>query len=73
MIHISKLTYKRINKVEEILKIWDEVRFEIIQIDNEKWKIWLKREWSEAETKEFNEIKAKKEAQVKKAEEKKWE
>jgi polyribonucleotide nucleotidyltransferase len=59
MIHISKLTFKRVNKVEDVLKIWEQVRFEIIQIDSEKWKIWLKREWSEAEVKEFSEIKTK--------------
>jgi polyribonucleotide nucleotidyltransferase len=56
MIHISKLTFKKVNRVEDILKIWDEVRFEIIQIDNERWKIWLKREWDESEVKEFEKM-----------------
>jgi polyribonucleotide nucleotidyltransferase len=60
MIHISKLTFKKVSRVEDILKVWDEVRFEIIQIDNEKWKIWLKREWSEEEIKEFKENKREK-------------
>ncbi|MDR1945540.1 MAG: S1 RNA-binding domain-containing protein [Candidatus Peribacteria bacterium] len=36
MIHISKLTFKRVNKVEEVVKVGDEVHFEIIQIDNDK-------------------------------------
>jgi polyribonucleotide nucleotidyltransferase len=65
MIHISKLTWKRVLKVEDILKIWDEVKFEIIQIDTERWKIGLKREWDEAELKEFNEVRAKKETEKK--------
>jgi polyribonucleotide nucleotidyltransferase len=55
MIHISKLTFKRVLKVEDVLNIWDEVRFEIIQIDSANGKIGLKREWSEGEVKEFNE------------------
>jgi predicted RNA-binding protein with RPS1 domain len=42
------------------VKVGDEVHFEIIQIDNDKWKIWLKREWNEAELKEFEEIQTKK-------------
>lgn len=71
MIHISKLTFKRVNKVEEILNLWDEVKFEIIQIDKEKWKLGLKRELSEAETKELQEIKDKKEAEIKNTEVKK--
>jgi polyribonucleotide nucleotidyltransferase len=63
MIHISKLTWKRIMKVEEVVKMWDEVKFEIIQIDTERGKIGLKREWTEAELKEFNEAKAKRDAE----------
>jgi polyribonucleotide nucleotidyltransferase len=55
MIHISKLTWKKVLKIEDVVKIWDEVKFEIIQIDSERWKIGLKREWSEAELKEFQE------------------
>lgn len=59
MIHISKLSYKRITNVEDVVKVWDEVKFEIIQVDIEKWRIWLKRELSEDELKEMEEIKAK--------------
>lgn len=65
MIHISKLSYKRIENVEDIVKEWDIVEFEIIQVDTAKGRIWLKRELSEVEVKELNEIKAKKEAELK--------
>lgn len=57
MIHISKLTYKRVNKVEDVVKIWDIVDFEIIQIDTERWKIWLKRELNNQEKEESTKIK----------------
>lgn len=43
MIHISKLSDKRVEKVEDVVKVWDLVDFEIIQIDKEKWRIWLKK------------------------------
>jgi len=65
MIHISKLSYKRIENVEDVVKEWDIVEFEIIQVDTAKGRIWLKRELSEVEVKELNEIKAKKEAELK--------
>lgn len=65
MIHISKLSYKRVENVEDILKSWEEVSFEIIQVDLDKWRIWLKRELSEAEIKEYEELKAKKDAELK--------
>ena len=42
MIHISKLSDKRVEKVEDVVKIWDEVDFEIIWIDKDKWRISLK-------------------------------
>lgn len=72
MIHISKLSFKRVAKVEEILNIWDSVEFEILEIDTAKWKIWLKRILSEAEQKELEELKKQKEAELlKKAEEEK--
>ena len=64
MIHISKLSYKRVAKVEDILKIWDKVDFEIVEIDLAKWKIWLKRILSEAELKELEELKKQKEAEL---------
>ena len=37
MIHISKLSYKRVAKVEDILNIWDKVDFEIVEIDLASW------------------------------------
>ena len=64
MIHISKLSYKRVAKVEDVLNIWDKVDFEIIEIDVAKWKIWLKRMLSEAEKKELEELKKQKEAEL---------
>ena len=64
MIHISKLSYKRIAKVEDLLKVGDSVDFEILEIDNVKWKIWLKRILSEAELKELEELKKQKEAEL---------
>ena len=64
MIHISKLSYKRVAKVEDILNIWDKVDFEIVEIDLAKWKIWLKRILSEAEKKELEELKKQKEAEL---------
>ncbi|MDD2907681.1 MAG: polyribonucleotide nucleotidyltransferase [Candidatus Gracilibacteria bacterium] len=57
MIHISKLSYKRINNVEDVVKVGDEVKFEIVQVDIEKGRIGLKRELSEAELKEMEAIK----------------
>jgi len=65
MIHISKLSFKRIEKVEDVVKVWDIVNFEIVEINLEKGRIWLKRELSEAELKELEEIKAKKDAELK--------
>lgn len=43
MIHISKLAAQRVLKVEDVVKVWDEVEFEIIQVDLEKWRIGLKK------------------------------
>ena len=65
MIHISKLSYKRIDNVEDVVKEWESVNFEIIQVDAAKWRIGLKRELSEAELKEEAEIKAKRDAEFK--------
>ena len=42
MIHISKLSKKRVNKVEDVVKIGDSVEVEVIKID-EKGRIDLKR------------------------------
>lgn len=43
MIHISKLAKERVANVEDIVKVGDEVDFEIIQVDLEKGRIGLKR------------------------------
>jgi len=43
MIHISKLSKEKVKNVEDIVKIWENVEFEIIQVDLVRWKIWLKR------------------------------
>jgi len=45
MIHISKLAYQRVNKVEDIVKLWEDVEFEVIEVNKEKWKISLKRKF----------------------------
>ena len=42
MIHISKLSNKRVEKVEDVVKIGDEVEVEVIKVD-EKGRIDLKR------------------------------
>ena len=42
MIHISKLSNKRVDKVEDVVKIGDNVEVEVIKID-EKGRIDLKR------------------------------
>ncbi len=42
MIHISKLSDKRVASVEEVVKVWDSVEIEVLNIDKEKWRIWLK-------------------------------
>ncbi len=42
MIHISKLSDKRVATVEEVVKIWDKVEVEILTVDKEKGRIWLK-------------------------------
>lgn len=42
MIHISKLSNKRVDKVEDVIKIGDSVEVEVIKID-EKGRVDLKR------------------------------
>ena len=42
MIHISKLSNKRVDKVEDVVKIGDSVEVEVIKID-EKGRVDLKR------------------------------
>ncbi len=43
MIHISKLSKERVLKVEDVVKEWDIVKFEVIQVDLAKWRIGLKK------------------------------
>lgn len=45
MIHISKLDHSRVMRVEDVVKVWDEVEFEVIEVNKEKWRIWLKRKF----------------------------
>ncbi len=59
MIHISKLSPLRIEKIEDILKIWDNVDFEIIQVDLAKGRIGLQRIPTQEEIKKFEELKKK--------------
>lgn len=43
MIHISKLSKERVTDIEKVVKTWDMVDFEIIQVDLAKGRIGLKR------------------------------
>lgn len=45
MIHISKLAPTRVVKVEDIVKVWDEVEFEVIEVNIEKGRIGLKKKF----------------------------
>ena len=42
MVHISKLSKKRVAKVEDVVKVGDEIEVEVIKIDD-KGRIDLKR------------------------------
>ena len=59
MIHISKLSPLRAMKVEDYVKEWENVDFEIIQVDLAKWRIGLARIPKEEEIKKFEEEKKK--------------
>ncbi len=59
MIHISKLSPLRATKVEDYVKEWEEVKFEIIQVDIAKGRIGLARIPKEEEIKKFEEEKKK--------------
>jgi len=59
MIHISKLSPARIANVEDIVKVGDDVEFEVIQVDLAKWRVGLKRKPSDEEVKKFEEEKKK--------------
>lgn len=52
MIHISKLAPIRVEKVENIVKLGEEVEFEVIQIDKEKGRIGLKKVFEEVKKEE---------------------
>ena len=43
MIHISKLSSERVINVEDIVKVWDNVKIDIIQVDLDKGRIGLKK------------------------------
>ena len=43
MIHISKLADTRVANVEDVVKVWDVVDVEVIQVDLAKWRIGLKK------------------------------
>jgi polyribonucleotide nucleotidyltransferase len=45
MIHISKLAATRVLKVDDIVKAWEEVEFEVIEVNKEKGRIGLKRKF----------------------------
>lgn len=45
MIHISKLASTRVSNVSDVVKEWDEVEFEVIEVNKEKWRIGLKKKF----------------------------
>ncbi len=57
MIHISKLSSWHVSKVEDVVKVWDLVEFEIIQVDLDKGRVWLKRIVSKKEIEKFEQSK----------------
>ena len=74
MVHISKLSNKRVEKVEDVVKIGDEIEVEVIKID-EKGRIDLKRLLPKEEKKEAEKVAVEKpnkkaEKEAKKAEKK---
>ena len=52
MIHISKLAAERVTNVADIVKEWEDVEFEVIQVDIAKWRIGLKRKFDEVKKEE---------------------
>ena len=69
MIHISKLSPLRAMNVEDYVKEWEEVEFEIIQVDIAKGRIGLARIPKEEEVKKFEEEKKKRDEEFKKRKE----
>ena len=45
MIHISKLAPTRVTNISDIVKEWENVDFIVIEVNKEKWRIWLKRKF----------------------------
>lgn len=45
MIHISKLASTRVQNITDIVKEWEQVEFEVIEVNKEKWRIGLKRKF----------------------------
>lgn len=43
MIHISKLSKERVSKVDDVVKVYESVSIEVIQVDTMKWRIGLRR------------------------------
>ncbi len=43
MVHISKLSTEKVMKIEDVVKLWESIKIEVIQVDKDKWRIWLKR------------------------------
>ena len=70
MIHISKLSNKRVEKVEDVVKIGDDVQVEVIKVD-EKGRIDLKRLLSKAELKSAEKASKKEDKKADKKAEKK--
>ena len=50
MVHISKLSDERVTKIEDVVQLWESIMIEVIQVDKEKWRIWLKRIWEGKKT-----------------------
>ncbi len=61
MIHISKLALQRVMNVEDIVKVWDSVEVEVIEINKEKGRIGLKRIISAEEQAKYEESRKPKE------------
>ncbi len=43
MIHISKLSDKRVERVEDVVRVGDVVKVRVYQVDNEKGRIGLQK------------------------------
>jgi polyribonucleotide nucleotidyltransferase len=43
MIHISKLSDKRVERVEDVVRVGDVVKVRVYQVDNDKGRIGLQK------------------------------